>query len=110
MLKVAALLGVEDASGSSRQTRLQTTLLDLRATSIRQACHHSREQVEARQAEAWLQSQALDAHRVHRRASVPQDRVSGSMQGFWVRFEDAWAGNESGCVLDDRCPGTGQTD
>ena len=38
LVKVAALMGIEDAYGSSRETLLQTTPLDLSPNSIRHAC------------------------------------------------------------------------
>jgi len=50
VVKVAALLGIEDAYGSSREALRQTTRLDLSANTIRHACHPIGEQVEAREA------------------------------------------------------------
>jgi hypothetical protein len=89
-VKVAALLGVEDAYGSSRETLVQTTLLELSPNSIRRACHQIGEQVEAREAEALAQSQQLSAQLAQRRQAAPAARVYGSMDGFLVRFEEGW--------------------
>jgi len=61
VVKVAALLGVEDAYGSSREILRQMTLLDLSSNSIRQACHQIGEQVEAPEAQARQQSQDFAA-------------------------------------------------
>ena len=105
MVKVAARLGVEDAYGSSRETLLQTTLLDLSPNSIRQACHQIGEQVEAREADALTHSQDLTAQVAQRRLVVAPPRVYASMDGFLVRFEDGfhemkagafWTTNEQG--------------
>ena len=90
VVKVAALLGVDDAYGSSRETLLQTTLLDLSPNSIRQACHQIGEEVEAREAAALVQSQDLNAQIAQRRDSVPPQRVYASMDGFLIRFEDGF--------------------
>jgi hypothetical protein len=90
VVKVAALLGIEDAYGSSRETLLQTTLLDLSPNSIRQACHQIGEQVAVREAQALAQSQELSAQLAQRRQVVPAQRVYASMDGFLVNFEDGW--------------------
>jgi hypothetical protein len=91
VVKVAALVGVEDAYGSSRDLLLQTTLLDLSANSIRHACHQVGEQVEQREAAALAQSQAMNAQLAQRRqCSTAPTRVYGSMDGYLVRFEDGW--------------------
>jgi hypothetical protein len=90
VVKVAALLGVGDAYGSSRQTLAQTTLLELSPNSIRQACHQIGEQVEAREADALAQSQELSAQLAQRRHRPPDQRVYASMDGFLVNFEDGW--------------------
>ena len=75
VVKVAALLGVEDAYGSSREARWQTTLLERSPNSIRHACHQRGEQVEAREATALAQSQDLRPQLVQRRQTVPCQRV-----------------------------------
>jgi hypothetical protein len=90
VVKVAALLGVEDAYGSSRETLAQTTLLELSPNSIRRACHQIGEQVEAREAQALAQSQDLSAQLAQRRQVVPAQRVYASMDGFLVNFDDGW--------------------
>ena len=90
VVKVAARLGVEDAYGSSRETLMETTLLELSPNSIRQACHQLGEQVEDREAELLGHSQDLAAQNERRRQGVPPKRVYGSMDGDLVRFKDAW--------------------
>jgi Uncharacterised protein family (UPF0236) len=90
VVKVAALLGVEDAFGSSRETLAQTTLLELSANSIRAACHQIGEQVEARESSALEKSQDLHEQLAQRRQTVAPERVYASMDGFLVRFEDGW--------------------
>jgi Uncharacterised protein family (UPF0236) len=90
VVKVAALLGIEEAYGSSRETLRQTTLLELSPNSIRQACHQIGEQVEAREAQALADSQRLSAQLAQRRQIVPAQRVYASMDGFLVNFEDGW--------------------
>jgi hypothetical protein len=87
VVKVAALLGVEDAYGSSRALLAQTTLLELSANSIRHACHQIGAQVEAREAQMKQRSQDLQAQK---RQLQPEPRVYGSLDGFLVRFEDGW--------------------
>jgi len=90
VVKVAARLGIEDAYGSSQETLMETTLLELSPNSIRQACHQIGEQVEDREAELRVHSQDLAAQNEQRRQVVPPKRVYGSMDGFLVRFKDGW--------------------
>ncbi|MEP7287792.1 MAG: hypothetical protein ABI947_18715 [Chloroflexota bacterium] len=73
VVKVAALLGVEDAYGTSQETLLQTTLLELSPNSIRQACHQIGEQVEAREAQALTSSHDLTEQLAQRRECTPPD-------------------------------------
>lgn len=61
VVKVAALLGIEGAYGSSREALLQTTLLELSLNSIRHAYHQIGEQVEVHEASALAQSQDMNA-------------------------------------------------
>jgi hypothetical protein len=90
VVKVAALLGVEDAYGSSREALRQTTLLELSPNSIRHACHQIGQQVEEREAQALKHSQTLATQLAQIRQVQPEARVYGSMDGFLVRFEDGW--------------------
>jgi Uncharacterised protein family (UPF0236) len=109
VVKMAALLGVEDAYGSSRETLLQTTLLDLSPNSIRHACHHIGEQVEAREAQALAQSQDLAAQVAQRRSVVPPQRVYASMDGYLVRFEDGFHEMKAGAFWTTTEQGRTQT-
>jgi len=90
VVKVAALLGVEDAYGTSREALLSTTLLELSPNSIRKACQQIGQQVEAREAQALASSQDLAQQLAQRREAVVAQRVYGSMDGYLVRFEDGW--------------------
>jgi hypothetical protein len=90
VVKVAALLGVEDAYGSSREALYQTTLLELSPNSIRKACHEIGEQVEVREAQALARSQDLGQQLVQRRECTPPQRMYGSIDGYLIRFEDGW--------------------
>jgi hypothetical protein len=109
VVKVAALVGVEDAYGSSREALLQTTLLDLSPNTIRHACHQIGEQVEAREASALSQSQDLSAQLAQRRQSVVPQRVYGSMDGYLVRFEDGWHEMKAGAFWTTDADGRAQT-
>ena len=108
VVKVAALLGVEDAFGTSRETLAQTTLLELSPNSIRQACHQIGEQVEAREAEALAQSQALSAQLTQRRQGESTQRVYASMDGFLVNFEDGWHEMKAGAFWTTDAQGRAQ--
>ena len=90
VVKVAALLGVEDAYGTSREALLSTTLLELSPNSIRKACQQIGQQVEAREAQALASSQDLAQQLAQRREAIAAQRVYGSMDGYLVRFEDGW--------------------
>jgi hypothetical protein len=96
LVKVAALLGVEDAYGSSPETLLHTTQLELSPNSIRPACHPIGEQGEAREREALAHSHELAAQLAQRRHHQPPQRVYGSRDGFLVRFEDGWHDMKAG--------------
>ena len=90
VVKVAALVGVEDAYGSSRELLLQTAQLDLSANSIRRACLQVGQQVEDWEAQTLHESQE-SAHLLRqRRQDTPPDRLYASMDGYLVRFDDGW--------------------
>jgi hypothetical protein len=108
VVKVAALLGVEDAYGSSREALRQTTLLELSPNSIRQACHQIGQQVEAREAEALEHSQMLSAQLAQVRQVQPEARVYGSMDGYLVRFEDGWHEMKAGAFWTTDAQGRAQ--
>lgn len=109
VVKVAALLGVEDAYGSSREALLETTLLELSANSIRKACHQIGEQVEAREAQALESSQDLGQQLAQRRECMAPRRVYGSMDGYLIRFEDAWHEMKAGAFWTTNAKGQAQS-
>jgi Uncharacterised protein family (UPF0236) len=90
VVKVAALVGVEDAYDSSRQILLQTSQLELSANSIRRACHQVGQQVEDWEAQAQQASQDGAYLLRQRREATPPQRLYASMDGYLVRFEDGW--------------------
>jgi Uncharacterised protein family (UPF0236) len=90
VVKVAALVGVEDAYGSSRELLLQTTQLDLSPNSIRSACHQVGEQVEDWEARALQDSQDGPSLLRQRREATPPERLYASMDGYLVRFKDGF--------------------
>lgn len=108
VVKVAALLGVEDAYGSSRDLLLQTTLLDLSPNSIRRACHQMGAQVESREATALAHSQDLNAQLTQRRQTNAPTRVYGSMDGYLVRFKDGWHEMKAGAFWTTNAQGRAQ--
>lgn len=86
VIKIAALVGIQEAFETSRDLLARTTLLELSANSIRKACQRVGEQV---------MSQDLDRQREHTRLTAP-DRLCGSLDGFMVLFEDGWHEVKSG--------------
>ena len=108
VVKIAALLGVEDAYGSSREALRQTTLLELSPNSIRQACHQIGHQVQAQEEQALKHSQTLSAQLAQVRHVEPEARVYGSMDGFLVRFEDGWHEMKAGAFWTTDAQGRSQ--
>ncbi len=98
MVKVAALLGVEDAYGSSRDALLQTTLLELSPNTIRPACHPIGEQVEAREATVL----ALSRQTCRRRASMAQ------WTAYLINFDDGWHEMKAGAFWTTDADGRAQ--
>jgi hypothetical protein len=90
VVKVAALVGVEDAYGSSRELLLQTAQLDLSPNSIRRACHQVGQQVEDWERQALNASQDSAQLLRQRRQDTPPERLYASMDGYLVRFEEGW--------------------
>jgi hypothetical protein len=84
LVKIAALVGIEDAYGSSSETLRHTTQVELSPNSIRQACHQIGESVEAREQQDLTHSQDLTAQLTQRRENQPPAR------------DESWR------VLDDR--------
>lgn len=90
VVKVAALLGVQEAFGNSSATLAQTTLLELSPNSIRQACQQVGETVVAQEAALLERSQKLSAQLEQRRREDKPRCLYGSLDGFQVLFDDGW--------------------
>ena len=89
VINVAALLGAQDAFGTSRDVLARTTLLELSPNSIRKACQLVGEAVAQREQEQHLRNQDLDHLLAQKRTPAPK-RLYGSMDGFMTLFEDGW--------------------
>lgn len=90
VVKLAALVGVQDAFGTSSDLLAQTTLLDLSPNSIRKACQQVGEAVMATEAAQLAHSQDLEAQQAHKRAADKPKRLYGSVDGFLAPFADGW--------------------
>jgi len=82
VLQLAALLGAQDAFGTSRDVLARTALLELSPSSIRKACQVVGEAV-------------ARGEQAQQRAPAPQ-RLSGSLDGFMTLFEDGWHEMQAG--------------
>jgi hypothetical protein len=89
VINVAALLGAQDAFGTSRDVLARTTLLELSPNSIRKACQRVGETVANLEQGQHARNQNLDHRLAQKRAPAPK-RLSGSMDGFMTLFEDSW--------------------
>lgn len=89
VIQIAALVGIHDAFGTSRDLLTRTTLLELSPQSIRKACQRVGEQVIAHEQRLEADSQDLGRQREHARQMGPPT-LCGSMDGFMVLFEDGW--------------------
>lgn len=89
VINVAALLGAQDAFGTSRDILARTTLLELSANSIRKACRIVGERVAREEQAQQARAQDLDHHLAQKRATAPK-RLYGSMDGFMALFDDGW--------------------
>jgi hypothetical protein len=89
VINVAALLGAQDAFGTSSDVLARTTLLELSPNSIRKACQRVGETVATLEQEQHARNQVLDHRLAQKRAPAPK-RLYGSMDGFMTLFEDGW--------------------
>lgn len=89
VIKIAALVGIQEAFGTSRDLLARTTFLELSPNSIRKACQIVGEQVMADEQALHADSQDLERQREHARQTAPK-RLCGSLDGFMVLFEDGW--------------------
>jgi hypothetical protein len=103
VIQVAALLGIHDAFGTSRDVLARTTLLELSPNSIRKACQVMGERVIAHEQALQAASQDLERQREHARQAAPKP-ICGSMDGFMVLFKDGWHEMKGGTwwTLDDQ--------
>jgi hypothetical protein len=90
VVKLAALLGVQDAFGTSHEVLARTTLLELSPNSIRKACQTVGTMVLATERQLQQRSQCLEAQREQRRTVDKPQRLYGSMDGFMVLLKDGW--------------------
>ncbi len=89
VINVAALLGAQDAFGTSRDVLARTTLLELSPNRIRKACQWVGETVARREQVQHTRNQSLDHRLAQKRAPAPK-RLYGSMDGFMTLFDDGW--------------------
>ena len=102
VVNVAALLGVQDAFGTSRDVLARTTLLELSPNSIRKACHMVGDAVAHQEQAQHNRNQDPDHRLAQKRAPAPK-RLYGSMDGFMTLFEDGWHEMKAGAwwLVDD---------
>jgi hypothetical protein len=89
VVKLAALVGVQEAFETSSEVLARLTLLELSPNSIRKACQQVGQAVAAQEADQVAHSQALGAQLAHKRAGGPA-RLYGSLDGFHAPFADGW--------------------
>lgn len=89
VMRVAALLGAQDAFGTSSDVLRRTTLLELSPNSIRKACQMVGQTVADQEQVQHTLNQDLDHRLAQKRAPAPK-RLYGSMDGFMTLFEDGW--------------------
>lgn len=90
VIKQAAMLGVQDAFGTSSQMLAELTLLELSANSIRKACLEVGEGVAEQECHLQAQSQELESQLAQLRVAEKPARLYGSMDGFMTHFRDGW--------------------
>jgi len=89
VIKLAALVGIQEAFGTSRDLLARLTLLELSPNSIRKACQIVGEHVMADEQALQAESQDLERQREHTRLTSPK-QLCGSLDGVMVLFEDGW--------------------
>lgn len=102
VIKTAALLGAQDAFGTSSDVLKRTTLLELSPNSIRKACQRVGETVARQERTQQALNHDLDHRLAQKRASAPK-RLYGSMDGFMTLFDDGWHEMKAGAwwTVDD---------
>lgn len=89
VVRLAALVGVQEAFGTSSDVLARLTQLELSPNSIRRACQRVGEAVVAEEREQWVHSQDLAAQLAHKRQGGEQ-RLYGSLDGFHAPIEGGW--------------------
>ena len=90
VVKLAGLLGVQDAFGCSSDLLARTTLLELSPNSIRKACQQIGDAVLESEQRLIAESQQLDVQLERQRAPDKPQRLYGSMDGFYVLLDTGW--------------------
>ncbi len=96
VVKLAALLGVQDAFVPSSDILAQTTLLELSSNSIRKATRVVGQAVVASEEAQIERSQDLNAQLEQKRSENKPQRLYGSMDGFFVLLKTGWHEMKSG--------------
>jgi hypothetical protein len=89
VIKLAALVGVQEGYASSSDVLARTALVELSPNSIRKACQQAGQAVLAAEREQIRVSQDLEEQLVHKRQGGPT-QLYGSLDGFQVPFRDGW--------------------
>lgn len=89
VIQIAALLGVQEAFGTSSDLLARTTLVELSPNSIRKACQVMGERATAIEEALQADSQDLGRQLQHARQTPPK-RLCASLDGFMVHFKDGW--------------------
>ena len=111
VLKLAALLGIQEAFVPSQKVLAETTLLDLSPNSVRTATHRIAEAVLTEEAAQIEQSQQLEAQLDRKRTDNKPQRLYGSIDGFYAMLKSGghemktgtwWTVNDKGKATDIR--------
>ena len=103
VVKVAALLGIQDAFGTGRDVLRRLAGLELSANSIRKATQIVGERVAQREEAQAVLGEEMEHQLAQKRAPAPK-RLYGSMDGFMALFEDDWHEMKAGAwwTVDER--------
>lgn len=111
VVKLAALLGIQDAFVPSQKVLAETTLLDLSPNSIRTATHRIAEAVLTEEAAQIKRSQQLETQLERKRTDNKPQRLYGSIDGFYALLKSGgyelkagtwWTVNDKGKATDIR--------
>ncbi len=90
VIKQAALLGIQAAFGTARETLKMLTLLELSHSSLQKASLMMGDRALAREATLMERSQDFDHQLQQRRQQEKPARLYGSLDGFMVPLDDGW--------------------